>query len=101
MYRWWRQRTIIGTFTAGGAGRRPILDPAAAAPRARAAFAEVAVPQPYLTAPLAQLSAGGRLGEPEPWEHGVLQAGHGAHLVTGEGEGDKPGCGAETATGTR
>jgi len=46
MYRWWRQRTTIGTFTAGGGGRRAILGPAAAAPRARAAFTEVAVPQP-------------------------------------------------------
>jgi hypothetical protein len=39
------------------------------------------------------------LWPPEPWEHAVLEAGHGADPVAGEGEDDEAGPMADTAGG--
>src|SRR5262249_8958131 len=40
-----------------------------------------------------------RLWEPEPWEHAVVEAGHGADPIPGEGEDEESGSVADAARG--
>jgi hypothetical protein len=53
--------------------------------------------RPHACRPRAELSVRERSGKPEPWEHGVVEAGHGANPVAGEGEDEQAGPVADAA----